>query len=107
MMSYFTEFTPWLAGFLVGLLFSVHSRRLSIILPAALAIGVGSAFAAGELSSSPGMAFLAIVIDTLAALVAAVAARLVFQRKRRLSGPIAQAGGCETFRNATPTGAGQ
>ena len=28
-MSYFTEFTPWLAGFLVALLFAVHSRRLS------------------------------------------------------------------------------
>lgn len=106
-MSYVTEFTPWLAGFLLALLFPVHSRRLSIILPAALAIGVTSAFASGELSSSPGMAFLAIVSDTLAPLAAAVAARFAFHRTRRPADLVAEARGCETLRNATPTGASE
>jgi|SRR2546423_5084857 len=104
-MSYFIEFTPWVAGFLVVLLFPVQSRRLSIILPVALAIGVASAFAAGELSSSPSIAVLAVVIDTLAPLVTAVAARFAFHRTRRLAHPVAEARGCETLRNATPTGA--
>jgi hypothetical protein len=106
-MSHFTEFTPWLAGFLLALLFPVHSRRLAVILAAALAIGVTSAFAAGELSSGLGPAVLAIVIDTLAAFAAAVAARFSIHRPRRLADLIAAARGCETLRNATPTGAGE
>jgi hypothetical protein len=104
-MSYFTEFTPWLAGFLLALPFPVHSRRPSIILPAALAIGIASAFAAGELSHGPGVAFLAIVMDSLAPLAAAVATNFAFHRTRRLADPVAEARGCETLRNATPTGA--
>jgi hypothetical protein len=104
-MSYFSEFTPWLAGFLLPLLFPVQSRRPFIILPATLAIGIASAFAVGELGHGPGVAFLAIVIDTLAPLAAAVAARFAFHRTRRLADFVAEVRGCETLRNATPTGA--